>query len=109
MMDNIIVQVQPSTSQWQSMTAIAAPSNVVLQGSSDIYVVHSLNALLDNPGTTITLAEADKETLDKLFADGTETAVILDGGGTLSVRYQLIISSFLLIVLILPKHKSLNL
>lgn len=89
-MDNIIVQVSDN-SQWQSMTATAAPSNVVLQGgSSDIYVVGSLDALHDSPGTTITLADADKETLDKLSADGTQTAVIVDRGGNLSVRYQLI-------------------
>ena len=107
-MENITVQVQPSTSQWQSMTATVAPSNVVLQGSSDIYVVHSLNALLDSPGTIITLAEADKETLDKLFADGTETAVIMDRGGNISVRYQLIISNFLLIVSLVSNGQGQN-
>lgn len=108
MMDNnIIVQVS-TDSKWQSMTATAAPSNVVLQGSSDIYVVHSLSALHDTPGTTITLAEADKKTLDKLFGDGTETAVIVDRGGNLSVRYQLIISSFLLIVFLVSNGQGQN-
>ena len=90
------------------MTATAAPSNVVLQGSSDIYVVHSLNALRDTPGTAITLAEADKETLDKLFAGGTETAVIVDGGGNLSVRYKLVISSLLLIVFLVSNGQGQN-
>lgn len=104
-MDNIIVQVQPSTSQSQSMTAIAAPSNVVIQGSSDIYVVHSLNALRDSPGTTITLAEADKETLDKLSADGTQTAVIVDNGGNLSVRYELLsLSAPMLLIVFLVSN-----
>lgn len=108
MMDNnIIVQVSDN-SGWQSMTATAAPSNVVLQGSSDIYVVHSLDALHDKPGTTITLAEADKETLAKLFTDGTETAVIMDRGGNLSVRYQLIISNFLLIVFLVSNGQGQN-
>lgn len=105
-MENIIVQVQPSTSQRQYMTATVAPANVVLQGSSDIYVVHSLNALRNTPGTTITLSEADKETLDKLFADGTETAVIVDSGGNLSVRYQLIVSRFLLIVFLVSNGQG---
>ena len=104
--NNIIVQVS-SNSQSKSMTATAAPSNVVLQGSSsDIYVVQSLNALHDSPGTIITLAEADKETLDKLFADGTKTAVIMDGGGNLSVRYELIISNFLLIVFLVSNGQG---
>ena len=88
------------------MTATAAPSNVVLQGSSDIYVVHSLNALRDISGATITLAEADKETLDKLFANGTETAVIMDGGGNISVRYQFISSNFLLIVFLVSNGQG---
>lgn len=106
--NNITVQVS-SNSEWQPMTVTAAPSNVVLQGgSSDIYVVQSLNALKDSPGATITLAEADKETLDKLFADGTQTAVIVDGGGNLSVRYQLIISSFLLIVFLVSNGQGQN-
>ena len=107
MMDNnIIVQVS-TDSKWQSMTATAAPSNVVLQGgSSDIYVVRSLNALHDKPDTTIALAEADKETLDKLFTDGTETAVIVDRGGNLSVRYQLIVSNFLLIVFLVSNGQG---
>ena len=106
--NNIIVQVS-SNSQSKHMTAIAAPSNVVLQGgSSDIYVVHSLNALLDSPGTIITLAEADKKTLDKLFADGTETAVIIDRGGNISVRYQLISSNFLLIVFLVSNGQGQN-
>ena len=73
--NNIIVQVSSNT-KWQSMTATAAPSNIVLQGSSDIYVVQSLDALHDSPGTIITLAEADKETLDKLSADGTKTEML---------------------------------
>ena len=106
-MENITVQVSTDNG-WQSMTATAAPSNVVLQGSSDIYVVHSLHALRDKPGTTITLSEADKETLDKLFADGTETAVIVDRGGNLSVRYQLIVSSFLLIVFLVSNGQGQN-
>lgn len=106
--NNIIVQVSDN-SGWQPMTAIAAPSNVVLQGgSSDIYVIDSLNALGDTPGTTITLAEADKETLDKLSTDGTKTAVIVDRGGNLSVRYQLIISSFLLIVFLVSNGQGQN-
>lgn len=106
-MENITVQVQPSTSQQQYMTATVAPSNVVLQGgSSDIYVVQSLDALHDSPGTTIALAEADKETLDKLFADGTKTAVIVDIGGNLSVRYKLIISSLLLIVFLVSNGQG---
>lgn len=105
--NNIIVQVS-SNSQSKSTTAIAAPSNVVLQGSSDIYVVQSLNALRDTPGTTITLAEADKKTLDKLFADGTETAVIVDKGGNISVRYQLFISNFLLIVFLVSNGQGQN-
>lgn len=105
--NNIIVQVS-SNSQRQSMTATAAPSNVVLQGSSDIYVVHSLNALRDNPDTIITLADADKKTLDKLFTDGTETAVIVDRGGNLSVRYQFIASSFLLIVFLVSNGQGQN-
>ena len=106
--NNIIVQVS-SNSQSKHMTAIAAPSNVVLQGgSSDIYVVESLNALRDTPGATITLAEADKETLDKLFADGTKTAVFMDGGGNISVRYQLIISSFLIIVFLVSNGQGQN-
>lgn len=103
--NNIIVQVSDN-SGWQSMTATAAPSNVVLQGSSDIYVVKSINALRDTPGATITLAEADKKTLDKLFTDGTETAVIVDRGGNLSVRYQLIISNFLLIVFLVSNGQG---
>lgn len=107
MMDNIIVQVQPSTSQWQSMTAIAAPSNVVLQGgSSDIYVVQSLNALKDSPGATIALKEADKKTLDKLFADGTETAVIVDSLGNLSVRYQFINAGYMIIVFLVSNGQG---
>lgn len=106
MMENITVKVSDN-SGWESMTVTAAPSNVVLQGgSSDIYVVQSLNALRDNPGTTITLAEADKETLDKLFADGTKTAVIVDRGGNLSVRYELIISSFLIIVFLVSNGQG---
>lgn len=105
--NNIIVQVSDN-SGWQSMTATAAPANVVLQGSSDIYVVQSLNALGDSPGTIITLAEADKETLDKLYADGTQTAVIVDRGGNLSVRYQLIISNFLLIVFLVSNGQGQN-
>lgn len=106
MMDNIIVQVQPSTSQSQRMTVTAAPSNVVLQGSSDIYVVQSLDGLHDSPGTIITLAEADKETLDKLSADGTQTAVIVDGGGNLSVRYQFINAGYLLIVFLVSNGQG---
>ena len=106
MMDNNII-VQVSTDRrWQSMTATAAPSNVVLQGSSDIYVVQSLDALHDNPDTIITLAEADKKTLDKLSADDTETAVIVDRGGNLSVRYQLIVSNFLLIVFLVSNGQG---
>ena len=105
--NNIIVQVN-TDSKWQSMTATAAPSNVVLQGSSDIYVVHSLDALHDKPDTIITLAEADKKTLAKLFADGTETAIIMDGGGNLSVRYQLIVSNFLLIVFLVSNGQGQN-
>ncbi len=105
--NNIIVQVS-TDSKWQSMTATAAPSNVVLQGSSDIYVVHSLDALHDSPDTIITLSDADKETLAKLFGDGTETAVIVDGGGNLSVRYQLFVSSFLLIVFLVSNGQGQN-
>lgn len=105
-MDNIIVQVQPSTSQWQSMTATAAPSNIVLQGSSDIYVVKSLNALSDNPSTTITLAEADKKTLDKIRVDGVQTAVFMDRGGNLSVRYQLISVGALMIVFLVSNGQG---
>ena len=105
--NNIIVQVSSNT-QSQSMTATAAPSNVVLQGSSDIYVVQSLNALSDKPDTTITLSEADKETLDKMLADGVQTAIFMDGGGNLSVRYQLIISVFLLIVFLVSNGQGQN-
>lgn len=105
--NNIIVQVSSNT-QSQSMTATAAPSNIVLQGSSDIYVVQSLNALSDNPDTTITLSEADKETLDKMLADGVQTAIFMDGGGNLSVRYQLIISVFLLIVFLVSNGQGQN-
>ena len=105
--NNIIVQVS-SNSQSKSMTATVAPSNVVLQGSSDIYVVGSLDALHDTPSATITLAEADKETLDKLFTDGTKTAVIVDRGGNLSVRYQLISSNFLLIVFLVSNGQGQN-
>lgn len=105
MMDNIIVQVQPSTSQSQRMTVTAAPSNVVLQGSSDIYVVNSIDALHNSPGTTITLAEADKKTLDKLSADGTQTAVIVDRGGNLSVRYELLsLSTPILLIVFLVSN-----
>lgn len=106
MMENITVQVS-SNSSWKSMTVTAAPSNVVLQGgSSDIYVVQSLNALSDSPGTTITLKEADKETLDKLSADGTKTAVIVDRGGNLSVRYQFINAGYLLIVFLVSNGQG---
>lgn len=105
MENNIIVQVS-SNSQSKHMTATAAPSNVVLQGSSDIYVVDSLNALGNNPGTTITLAEADKKTLDKLLADGTKTAVIVDSLGNLSVRYQFISSNFLMIVFLVSNGQG---
>lgn len=105
--NNIIVQVS-SNSKWQSMTATAAPSNVVLQGSSDIYVVQSLDALHNSPGTTIRLSEADKKTLDKLFADSTETAIIVDSGGNISVRYQLIVSNFLLIVFLVSNGQGQN-
>ena len=106
MMDNnIIVQVS-SNSQSKSMTAIAAPSNVVLQGSSDIYVVESLDALHDTPGTTITLAEADKETLDKMLADGVQTAVFMDRGGNISVRYEHILSGYLLIVFLVSNGQG---
>lgn len=105
MMDNIIVQVQPSTSQSQRMTATVAPSNVVLQGSSDIYVVNSIDALHNSPGTIITLAEADKKTLDKLSADGTQTAVIVDRGGNLSVRYELLsLSTPILLIVFLVSN-----
>lgn len=104
--NNIIVQVSDN-SGWKSMTATAAPSNVVLQGgSSDIYVVGSINALSDSPGTIITLAEADKETLDKLSADGTKTAVIVDRGGNLSVRYQFINAGYLLIVFLVSNGQG---
>ena len=106
-MENITVQVS-SNSQSKHMTAIAAPSNVVLQGGSDIYVVNSINALGDTLGATITLAEADKKTLDKLFADGTQTAVIVDRGGNLSVRYQPIIPSFLLIIFLVSNGQGQN-
>ena len=78
---------------------------VVMQGNSDIYVVRSLNALRDTPGTAITLAEADKETLAKLFADRTETAVIVDRGGNLSVRYERV-SSLLLIVFLVSNGQG---
>ena len=105
MENNIIVQVSSNT-QSQPMTAIAAPSNVILQGSSDIYVVNSIYALGDTPGTTITLAEADKEILDKLLADGVQTAVIVDSGGNLSVRYQLIVSNFLVIVFLVSNGQG---
>lgn len=105
--NNIIVQVSDNSS-WESMTATAAPSNVVIQGSSDIYVVGSLNALRDSPGTTITLAEADKKTLDKLSADGTKTAVFVDRGGNLSVRYQFIDAGLLLIVFLVSNGQGQN-
>lgn len=104
-MENITVQVSSNT-EWQSMTATAAPSNVVLQGSSDIYVVQSLDGLHDSPGTIITLAEADKKTLDKLSADGTQTAVIVDRGGNLSVRYQFINAGYLLIVFLVSNGQG---
>lgn len=104
--NNIIVQVSSNT-QSQTMTVTAAPSNVVLQGgSSDIYVVGSLNALKDTPGTTITLSEDDKKTLNKLSADGTQTAVFMDGGGNLSVRYQLISAGYLLIVFLVSNGQG---
>lgn len=78
---------------------------VVMQGSSDIYVVHSLDALHDSPDTTIALSEADKETLDKLSADGTQTAVIVDNGGNLSVRYQLLsLSAPMLLIVFLVSN-----
>lgn len=104
--NNIIVQVSDN-SQSKHMTATVTPANVVLQGgSSDIYVVKSIYALGDTPGTTITLAQADKEILDKMLADGTETAVIVDRGGNLSVRYQLIVSNFLLIVFLVSNGQG---
>lgn len=103
--NNIIVQVSDN-SQWQSMTAIAAPSNIVLQGNSDIYVVQSLDAFHNTPGTTITLAEADKKTLDKLFADGTKTAVIVDSAGNLSVRYQFLSLGALIIVFLVSNGQG---
>lgn len=104
--NNIIVQVSSNT-QSQTMTVTAAPSNVVLQGgSSDIYVVGSLNALSDSPGTTITLSEDDKKTLNKLSADGTQTAVFMDGGGNLSVRYQLISAGYMIIVFLVSNGQG---
>lgn len=103
--NNIIVQVSSNT-QSQSMTATVAPSNVVLQGSSDIYVVHSLNALGDTPGTTITLAEADKEILDTMLTDGVQTAVFMDRGGNISVRYQFISISALIIVFLVSNGQG---
>jgi len=92
----MIVQVKSENRAF--MTATAAPSNVVLQGGSDIYVVHSLHALTDNAGTVITLADNDRETLDKLIADGVATAVLMDSGGNLSVRYQQVSNGMMLIV-----------
>lgn len=79
---------------------------VVMQGSSDIYVVQSLNALKDSPGATIALKEADKKTLDKLFADGTETAVIVDSLGNLSVRYQFINAGYMVIVFLVSNGQG---
>lgn len=104
-MDNNITVPVSSNTQRQPMTVVAAPSNVVLQGSSDIYVIKSINALRDNTDAIITLSEADKKTLDKLFTDGTETAVIVEGGGNLSVRYQFV-SSFLLIVFLVSNGQG---
>lgn len=104
-MDNNITVPVSSNTQRQPMTVVAAPSNVVLQGSSDIYVIKSINALRDNTDAIITLSEADKKTLDKLFTDGTETAVIVEGGGNLSVRYQFA-SSFLLIVFLVSNGQG---
>lgn len=85
----IIVQVKDNNRA--SMKATAALSTVVLQGSSDIYVVKSLRALTDNSGATITLAEADKETLDKLISNGALLIVFLASNGkgqTYIVGYQ---------------------
>lgn len=79
---------------------------VVMQGSSDIYVVQSLDGLHDNPDTIITLSDADKETLDKLSADGTQTAVIVDRGGNLSVRYEFINAGYLLIVFLVSNGQG---
>lgn len=104
MMDNNII-VQVSTNR-QSITAVAAPSNVVLQGSSDIYVVPSFNALSNILGQTITLADDDKKTLDKLLSDGTRTAVIVDSGGNLSVRYKYVNIGALLIVFLVSNGKE---
>lgn len=106
MIENIIVQVQPSTSQRQSMTATAAPSNVVMQGGSDIYVVKSLHALTDNAGAAITLSDKDKETLNKLFVDGVETAVLMDSGGNLSVRFQNVVGRLILIVFLVSNGQG---
>ncbi len=103
MMDNINVQVGGDR---QSIIATAAPSNVVLQGSSDTYIIQSLKALTDNSGATIALAEADKETLDKLISDGAKTAVIMDSGGNISVRYQFIGIGALLIVFLVSNGKG---
>ena len=104
MMDNNII-VQVSTNG-QSITAVAAPSNVVLQGSSDIYVVPSFNALSNIGGQTITLADDDRETLDKLIADGVKTAVIMDIGGNLSVRYNYITIGMILIVFLVSNGRG---
>ena len=100
----MIVQVKGNNRA--SMTATAAPSNVVLQGSSDIYVVKSLKALTDNSGATIALAEDDKATLDKLISDGVNTAVLMDSGGNLSVRYQFVGIGALLIVFLVSNGKG---
>lgn len=103
MMDNITVQV---SGYRQGMTAIAAPSNVVLQGGSDIYVVKSINAQTDNLQQTIALSEDDKETLDKLLSSGTRTAVIMDSNGNLSVRYSFLTAGMLLIVFLAPNGEG---
>ncbi len=100
----MIVQVQGNNRA--PMTATAAPSNIIMQGSSDIYVVNSLHALTDNAGVIITLADNDKETLDKLIADGVNTAVLIDSGGNLSVRYQYLSIGALLIVFLVSNGQG---
>ena len=103
MMDNITVQVSGNR---RAMTATAAPSNVVLQGSSDIYVVQSLHALTDSAGASITLSDKDKETLNKLFVDGVETAVLMESSGNLSVRFQNVVGRLILIVFLVSNGQG---
>lgn len=100
----MIVQVDSMSNK--PMTATAAPSNIVMQGSSDIYVINSLRALTDNAAQIITLSDDDKATLDKLIADGVKTAVLMDGGGNLSVRYQSLSIRVLLVVFLVSNGQG---